>query len=53
MRDIDTIDGELRLLVRVWRVARHISCAPTTGHIDALLDERAAAARARHLTTLS
>jgi hypothetical protein len=44
MRDIETIDGELRLLARAWRVARHLSgCTPSTAHIDELLDERSAA----------
>ena len=42
MRDIETIDGELRLLARAWRVA-HELCdqMPSTAHIDELLDERA------------
>ena len=41
MRDIETIDGELRLLARAWRVARHMSgCRPSTVLIDQLLDER-------------
>jgi hypothetical protein len=40
MRDIEVIDGELRLLSRAWRVARHMGCTPRTSHIDALLDER-------------
>jgi hypothetical protein len=44
MRDIETIDGELRLLVRAWRVARVLSDRmPSTAHIDELLDERSAA----------
>ena len=44
MRDIETIDAELRLLVRAWRVARVLSDRiPSTAHIDELLDERAAA----------
>jgi hypothetical protein len=39
MRDIETIDGELRLLSRAWRVARELcDRRPSTGHID----ERAA-----------
>jgi hypothetical protein len=43
MRDIDTIDAELRLLSRAWRVARQLSgCTPSTVLIDQLLDERAA-----------
>ena len=46
MRDIDTIDCELRLLVRAWRVTRVLSDRlPSTAHIDELLDERAAAER--------
>jgi hypothetical protein len=41
MRDIETIDGELRLLARVWGVARHMSGrTPSTALIDQLLDER-------------
>ena len=43
-RDIETIGGELRLIVRAWRVARVMSDkVPSTAHIDELLDERAAA----------
>jgi hypothetical protein len=45
MRDIETIDGELRLLAREWCVARDLSgCTPDTALIDRLLDERAATA---------
>jgi hypothetical protein len=45
MRDIETIDGELRLLVRAWREARVLSeQMPSTELIDQLLDERANAA---------
>jgi hypothetical protein len=48
MRDIETIDGELRLLARVWGAARHMTGrTPSTAHIDDLLDERAAAAGAK------
>jgi hypothetical protein len=43
MRDIETIDGELRLLARAWRVAGEMNCTPSTAHIDVLLDERASA----------
>ena len=44
MRDIETIDTELRLLVRAWRVARVLSDRiPSTALIDQLLDERASA----------
>jgi hypothetical protein len=44
MRDIENIDGELRLLARAWRVARELcDRMPSTAHIDMLLDERAAA----------
>ena len=44
MRDIETIDGELWLLARAWRVARELcDRMPSTAHIDKLLDERAAA----------
>jgi hypothetical protein len=42
MRDIETIDGELRLLARAWRVAAEMNCTPSTAHIDVLLDERSA-----------
>jgi hypothetical protein len=43
MRDIETIDAELRLVSRARRVAREMSsCAPNRVHIDQLLDERAA-----------
>ena len=45
VRDIETIDGELRLLARAWRVARHLGCTPSTELIDQLLDERAATTR--------
>ena len=41
MSNIETIDAELRLLWRAWRVARDMCCAPNTAFIDALLDERA------------
>jgi hypothetical protein len=41
VRDIDTIDADLRLVARAWRVARHMSgCTPSTVHIEGLLDER-------------
>jgi hypothetical protein len=41
VRDIETIDGELRLLSRVWRLARELcDRMPSTAHIDELLDER-------------
>jgi hypothetical protein len=43
MRDIETIDAELRLLARAWRVAGEMNCRPSTAHIDVLLDERASA----------
>ena len=44
VRAIETIDAELRLIVRAWRVARVVSDRmPSTAHIDELLDERAAA----------
>ena len=38
IRDIETIDGELRLLAQ----AVEMTCTPSTAHIDALLDERLA-----------
>ena len=40
VRDIETIDSELRLVARAWRVARHMGCTPSTAHLDELLDER-------------
>ena len=44
MRDIETIDAELRLSVRAWRVARVVSDRiPSSADVDELLDERAAA----------
>ena len=43
MRDIDTIDGELRLLARARHVARELTGrTPSTAHLDELLDERSA-----------
>ena len=48
MHDIETIDAELRLLSRAWRVARELcDRMPSTVHIDELLDERSAAATGR------
>ncbi len=45
MRDIETIDAELRLLSRAWRAARVLSeQTPSTEFIDQLLDERSNAA---------
>jgi hypothetical protein len=47
VRDIETIDAELRLLVRAWRVARVLNDrTPSTAHIDELLVERAKRDRA-------
>jgi hypothetical protein len=44
VRDIETIDAELRLIVRACSVARGVSDQVLLGsHIDELLDERAAA----------
>jgi hypothetical protein len=41
MRDIETIDAELRLVVGAWRLARVLNDRkPSTAQIDALLDER-------------
>jgi hypothetical protein len=40
MRDIETIDAELRLVARARRVAREMGCALSMIHIDELLDER-------------
>ena len=45
VRDIETIDAELRLLSRAWRVARVLSeQIPSAELIDQLLDERSNAA---------
>jgi hypothetical protein len=42
MRDVDTIDSELRLLVAVRRVCWELDGRlPSVGPVDALLDERA------------
>jgi len=42
VRDIETIDGELWLLARAWRIARELcDHTPSTALIDQLLDERA------------
>ena len=44
MRDIETIDGELRLLLAIRHMAREAEGrTPNTARIDELLDERAAA----------
>jgi hypothetical protein len=41
MRDIETIDAELRLVSRAWRIARLLSDGmPSTALIHQLLDER-------------
>jgi hypothetical protein len=41
MRDLETVDADLRLVARAWRAARHMSgCTPSTAQIDELLDER-------------
>jgi hypothetical protein len=44
MRDVETIDAELRLVVGAWRLARVLknNRIPSTAHIDELLDERSA-----------
>ena len=43
MRDIEMIDGELRLRARAWHVARELTSRTTsTAHLDELLDERSA-----------
>jgi hypothetical protein len=44
VRDIETIDSELRLLVAIRRMVREVEGRPpSTARIDGLLDERAAA----------
>jgi hypothetical protein len=43
MRDIETIDSELRLLVAIRRMVREAEGpTPNTARIDALLDKRSA-----------
>jgi hypothetical protein len=43
MRDIETIDAELRLEVGAWRLARELyDRPPSIVRIDELLDERSA-----------
>jgi hypothetical protein len=43
VRDIETIDAELRLLLAIRKMAREAEGrTPNTARIDALLDERAA-----------
>ncbi len=46
LRDVKVIDGELRLVSRAWWAARQLTAStPNTALLDALLDERAAAAQ--------
>jgi hypothetical protein len=40
MRDIETIDCELRMLARAWSVARGFGVETSIADIDQLLDER-------------
>jgi hypothetical protein len=40
MRDLDTIDSELRLLAAVRRSIREHGGEPSSRHVDELLDER-------------
>jgi len=40
MRDLETIDAELRLVSRPWRVARAMNHTASTVHIGELVDER-------------
>jgi hypothetical protein len=49
VRDIETIDSELRLVARAWRVARQMGCTPSTAHLDELLDERSELTGSRSL----
>lgn len=42
MRDLDTIDSELRLLVAVHRVTAERGAKPSIWPVDKLLDERLA-----------
>lgn len=46
MRDVDTIDSELRLLAAVRRVAAEQGAVPSIRPVDELLDERHALNRA-------
>ena len=40
MRDLDTVDFELRLLAAVRRCIREHGGQPSSRHVDELLDER-------------
>lgn len=40
MRDLDTVDSELRLLAAVRRSIREHGGQPSSHHVDELLDER-------------
>ena len=40
MRDLDTVDSELRLLAAVRRCIREHGGQPSSRHVDELLDER-------------
>ncbi len=40
MRDLDTVDSELRLLAAVRRSIREHGGEPSSRRVDALLDER-------------
>jgi hypothetical protein len=40
MRDLDTVDFELRLLAAVRRSIREHGGQPSSRHVDELLDER-------------
>lgn len=42
MRDLATVDAELRLSAAVRQVAAEHGAVPSTGPLDALLDERLA-----------
>jgi hypothetical protein len=49
MRDIDTIDAQLRLLVAIRQMVREAEGRPpSSAHIDMLLDERRELAREFH-----
>jgi len=50
MRDVETIDSELRLLLAIRKMACEAEGrTPNTARIDALLDERAATAPQKNL----
>jgi hypothetical protein len=54
VRDIDTIDSELRLLVAICNMVREVDGrTPSTAYIDMLLDERHKLISAQSTTALT